>query len=65
MNKTLSTATTIPTAEPTRRDFLYVATAAMGTIGAAATLIPLIDQMNPDASTLAVGGPVDLDLIST
>ena len=50
--------------DPTRRDFLYVATAAVGTIGAAATLVPLVDQMNPDASTLAAGAPVDLDLSS-
>src|SRR5271170_5105597 len=47
---------------PSRRDFLYIATAAMGAVGAAAALAPLIDQMNPDASTLAAGGPVDLDL---
>jgi ubiquinol-cytochrome c reductase iron-sulfur subunit len=47
---------------PSRRDFLYIATAAVGAIGAAAALVPLIDQMNPDASTLAAGGPVDLDV---
>lgn len=47
---------------PTRRDFLYIATAAVGAVGAAATLVPLIGQMNPDAATLAAGGPVDLDL---
>ena len=47
---------------PTRRDFLYVATAAVGAFGAAATLVPLLDQMNPDAGTLAAGGPVDLDV---
>lgn len=52
----------VRSSEPTRRDFLYVATAAAGAIGAASTLIPLIDQMNPDASTIAAGGPVDLDL---
>src|ERR1700691_4553815 len=46
----------------TRRDFLFIATAAVGVVGAAATLVPLIDQMNPDASTLAAGGPVDLDV---
>ena len=46
----------------TRRDFLYIATATVGAVGAAATLVPLIDQMNPDASTLAAGGPVDLDV---
>ena len=48
--------------EATRRDFLYIATAAVGAVGAVATLIPLIDQMNPDAATLAAGGPVELDL---
>jgi ubiquinol-cytochrome c reductase iron-sulfur subunit len=48
--------------EPSRRDFLYIATAAVGTVGVLATLVPLIDQMNPDASTLAAGGPVDVDI---
>ena len=48
--------------EATRRDFLFIATATVGAVGAAATLVPLIDQMNPDASTLAAGGPVDLDV---
>ena len=61
-----STATTAPTGghepEATRRDFLFIATATVGAVGAAATLVPLIDQMNPDASTLAAGGPVDLDV---
>ncbi len=49
-------------AEPTRRDFLYIATGAVGAIGAAATLVPLISQMNPDASTIAAGAPVEVDL---
>lgn len=48
--------------EATRRDFLYLATGAMGLVAAGATLIPLIDQMNPDASALAAGGPIDVDL---
>ena len=48
-------------AEPTRRDFLYVATAAVGTIGAAATLIPLIEQMNPSADVLALAS-IEIDL---
>ncbi len=48
--------------ESTRRDFLYVATGALAAIGGIATLVPLITQMNPDASTLAGGGPVDLDV---
>ncbi|HZP78052.1 MAG TPA: ubiquinol-cytochrome c reductase iron-sulfur subunit [Pseudolabrys sp.] len=49
-------------AKTNRRDFLYIATAAVGGIGALATLIPLISQMQPDASTLAAGGPVDIDV---
>jgi ubiquinol-cytochrome c reductase iron-sulfur subunit len=49
-------------AEPTRRDFLFVATGAVAAVGAAATLVPLIGQMNPDASTIAAGAPVDIDL---
>jgi ubiquinol-cytochrome c reductase iron-sulfur subunit len=49
-------------AEPTRRDFLYIATGAVGAIGGAATLIPLIAQMNPDASTIAAGAPIEVDL---
>ena len=48
--------------EPTRRDFLYLATAAIGAVGVGAFMIPLIAQMNPDAATLAAAGPVDLDL---
>jgi ubiquinol-cytochrome c reductase iron-sulfur subunit len=31
-------------------------------VGAAATLMPLLGQMNPDAATIAAGGPVDFDL---
>jgi ubiquinol-cytochrome c reductase iron-sulfur subunit len=52
----------VSSAEPTRRDFIYVATGAVGAIGAAATLVPLIAQMNPDASTIAAGAPVEVDL---
>ena len=54
--------TTISAAEPSRRDFLLVATASVAAVGAAATLVPLIGQMNPDASTIAAGAPVDVDL---
>jgi ubiquinol-cytochrome c reductase iron-sulfur subunit len=49
-------------ADHTRRDFLYIATGAVGAIGAAATLVPLVAQMNPDASTIAAGAPVEVDL---
>ena len=53
---------TTVSAEPTRRDFLFVATGAVGAIGAAATLLPLVSQMNPDASTIAAGAPIEVDL---
>ena len=46
----------------TRRDFLYVATGAVGAVGAAFTAWPLISQMNPDASTIAAGAPIEVDL---
>jgi ubiquinol-cytochrome c reductase iron-sulfur subunit len=54
--------TTISSAGHTRRDFLYVATGAVAAAGAAATLVPLIAQMNPDASTIAAGAPIEVDL---
>lgn len=40
--------------QPTRRDFLYVATGAVGVVGVAAVTWPLIDQLNPDRSVLAL-----------
>ena len=54
--------TTMSSAEPTRRDFLFIATGAVGALGAAATLVPLVAQMNPDASTIAAGAPIEVDL---
>ena len=54
--------TTVSSAEHTRRDFLYVATGAVAAVGGAAVLVPLIAQMNPDASTIAAGAPIDVDL---
>ena len=49
-------------AEPTRRDFLYIATGTVGAVGAAAVAWPMISQMNPDASTIAAGAPIEVDL---
>ncbi|MDP9839987.1 ubiquinol-cytochrome c reductase iron-sulfur subunit [Neorhizobium huautlense] len=40
--------------EPTRRDFLYLTTGMAGAVGAVAVAWPFIDQMRPDASTLAL-----------
>jgi len=48
--------------EPTRRDFLYVATGSVAAVGAAAAVVPLVAQMNPDASTIAAGAPIEVDL---
>jgi len=50
----------------TRRDFLYLATAAVGAAGAAAALWPLIASMNPAQDVLALAetevdlGPIEL-----
>ena len=46
--------TTAGSAEPTRRDMLFLATGAVGAIGVASAVWPLVSQMNPDASTLAL-----------
>ncbi len=46
----------------TRRDFLYVATGSVAAVGAAFTAWPLIIQLNPDASTIAAGAPIEVDL---
>ena len=46
----------------TRRDFLYVATGSVAAVGAAFTAWPFIAQMNPDASTIAAGAPIEVDL---
>jgi ubiquinol-cytochrome c reductase iron-sulfur subunit len=63
MASSASTATGIEhPEEPSRRDFLYIATGSVAAVGALAALVPLIDQMNPDASTIAAGGPVDVDV---
>ena len=38
----------------TRRDMLFIATGAVGAVGVASVAWPLISQMSPDASTLAL-----------
>jgi len=51
--------------DPGRRDFIVVATYAMGAVGAAAVAWPLIDQMNPAADTLALASTeVDVSKIA-
>lgn len=51
------------TSEPTRRDFLYVATGMAGVVGAAGVAWPFIDQMRPNASTLALA-TIEIDVSS-
>jgi Rieske Fe-S protein len=46
--------TTHDAEEGTRRDFLYVATGAVGAVTAGAAVWPLINQMNPSADVLAL-----------
>lgn len=50
-----------PHGEVTRRDYLYIATAAVGGVGAALALWPFVDSMNPGADVLAVSS-VEVDL---
>jgi ubiquinol-cytochrome c reductase iron-sulfur subunit len=50
-------ATSIPTGghgDPSRRDFLMVATGALGAVGVAAVAWPFINNLNPAADTLAL-----------
>jgi ubiquinol-cytochrome c reductase iron-sulfur subunit len=47
--------------ESNRRDFIYIATAAVGAVGVAGALWPFVDQMNPDASVLALA-TVEVDV---
>jgi len=57
------TQTTAPGLEdPSKRDFLYIATAAVGVVGAAAVVWPLVDQMQPDAATIAAGAPLEVNI---
>ena len=51
------------THDPNRRDFLYVATGMAGAVGAAGVAWPFIDQMRPDASTLALA-TIEVDVAS-
>src|ERR1700742_3355049 len=54
--------TTASSAGSTRRDFLFGATGGAAAGGGAAAVWPLISQMNPDASTIAAGAPIEVDL---
>jgi len=54
--------TAITSEQPNRRDVLFLATGALATVGAAAAVWPFVSQFNPDASTVAAGFPLEVDL---
>ena len=49
------------TEAPTRRDFLFLATGAVGTVAIASLAWPFIAQMNPDSATLAMSS-IEVDI---
>ena len=55
----------LPDDDPSRRDVILIGAGAFAAVGGAAMLWPLVDQMNPDASTLSMGstevdvGPIE------
>ena len=68
MQKQADAHAVVTDAEPTRRDVLRIATAAAGTVGvigavgAAAFIVPWLDQMGPDASALIRADAVEVDV---
>jgi hypothetical protein len=48
----------LPSAEPTRRDFICITAASVAGIRSAATLVPLVGQIIPDSSAIAAGAIV-------
>ena len=57
----MASTETADEAEPTRRDFLFIATGAAAAVGTALVAWPIIDQMNPDAAALALA-TVEVDI---
>ena len=68
MDQQSAAGTVVTKSQPTRRDVLRVATGAagaaavVGAVGAAAYMVPLLDQMDFDATMPHVAGTVDVDL---
>jgi ubiquinol-cytochrome c reductase iron-sulfur subunit len=48
--------------DQSKRDFLYIAAGAMGAVGGVAAVLPFINQLAPDAETIAAGAPIEIDL---
>ena len=59
--KLTKNAKTASETQKSRRDFIVVASYAMGAVGAGAFAWPLIDQMNPAADTLALAS-IEVDV---
>ncbi|MGH6828684.1 MAG: ubiquinol-cytochrome c reductase iron-sulfur subunit [Rhizomicrobium sp.] len=47
-----------------RRDFLFIATGAVGAISVAMAVWPFLDQMDPAADVLSAGGPISVEISS-
>ncbi|MGZ6007518.1 MAG: ubiquinol-cytochrome c reductase iron-sulfur subunit [Rhizomicrobium sp.] len=54
---------TSTTAEPTRRDFIYLATGSVAAVGVGLAAWPFIDQMNPSSAVLALS-TIEVDISS-
>ena len=52
--ETSTDSSLLPDDDPSRRDVILIGAGAFAAIGGAAVLWPLLDQMNPDASTLSL-----------
>jgi len=62
-SKKVNFVTTATKPEPTRRDFLYIATGAAAVVGTAFAAWPFLDQMNPTSAVLALAS-VEIDVSS-
>ncbi len=58
----MADANSMKTAEPTRRDMLFIATGMMGVAGTALLAWPFIRQLAPNAQTVAAGAPIEVDI---
>jgi ubiquinol-cytochrome c reductase iron-sulfur subunit len=58
----MSEATAPTEPKVNRRDFLFIATGAVGVAGTALAAWPLVDQMSPSADTLAASAPLSVDV---
>ena len=47
--------------QPSRRDFIFLATGAFAAVGTASIAWPIVDQMNPDATALALS-KIEVDI---